>query len=94
MKKPAPAVDFLEAGGMAFCRDWLRFARANLLAGADPFNSDAAHRQVRRFAAYLADLNERNAARMQNIAPEGDETEPTTSISSKTVNTLATLRSS
>jgi hypothetical protein len=77
---PAPAnvvtlpASYDEAIMMQFARDWLAAVRAcDFLALGDPFNNDAARALVRRVAANLADLHERNAARLVDLALAGAE---------------------
>jgi len=67
-------VSYLEAAAMAFARDWIAAARkANFLELGDPFNTDAMHTLVRRAVANLADMHERNAARLADLALAGAE---------------------
>jgi hypothetical protein len=66
--------DFREAEMMQWGRDWLATARTcGILELDDPFNSDSMHALVRRMFANLADLHERNAARIVDLALAGAE---------------------
>ena len=71
-KLPIPMV---EAEALAFARDWLATARGyrDFFDLGDPFNSDTMHAEVRRMCKNLADLHERNAARLVELALAGAE---------------------
>jgi hypothetical protein len=64
-------VTIVEHEVLAFGRDWLAIARGYGLG--DPFNSDSMHAHVRRMCRDLADLHERNAARLVELALAGAE---------------------
>jgi hypothetical protein len=63
---------YLAAAAVTFARDWLATVRQVFVPG-DPFNTETAHLLVRRTCAALADLHERNAARIVQLALAGAE---------------------
>jgi hypothetical protein len=65
---------FEEAAMLAFARDWIAVVRnVDLLGVADSFNTEAAHRMVRRMTAVMAEEHPRNAARLVDLALAGAE---------------------
>jgi hypothetical protein len=63
---------FREAAMLQHARDALGVARGVFVDG-DPFNTDTMHTQVRHMLRALADLHERNAARVVELALAGVE---------------------
>ena len=65
---------FYEADIRRFARDWLAAARCcTFFNNRDPFDSDTMHEMVRTTLTNLADMHERNAARIVDLALSGAE---------------------
>jgi hypothetical protein len=64
--------DFRESAMLQFARDSLAAARGCFEVG-DPLNVDSMHAMVRHMCKHLADLHERNAVRMVDLALAGAE---------------------